>query len=58
MLDDYLYICDDAYSREDLLDMETEMLVTVSFDLGAPLSYTFLRRYAQVCSSTHCDTLN
>lgn len=47
-LDDYLFICDDAYARNEILDMERTMLMAVGFDLGIPLSYTFLRRYAQV----------
>lgn len=47
-VDDFLYICDDAYAREELLEMEISVLKTIGFDLGMPLSYTFLRRYAQV----------
>jgi len=31
--------------------MERSLLKTVCFDLGIPLSYTFLRRYAQVYSA-------
>jgi len=56
VLDDYLYICDDAYVREDILAMETSLLTTLEFDIGMPLSYTFLRRYAQ-CGRVSIPTL-
>ncbi|XP_013401276.1 G2/mitotic-specific cyclin-B3 [Lingula anatina] len=46
-LDDFLYICDDAYNREELVGMEMSILKTVDFDLGVPLSYSFLRRFAK-----------
>ena len=29
--------------------MERKMLATVGFDVGYPLSYRFLRRFARVC---------
>jgi cyclin B len=48
LIDDFLYICDDAYKRVDFLDMERNILKTVGFDIGMPLSYRFLRRYAKV----------
>lgn len=55
-VDDFLYICDDAYTRRELLSMEIKLLKTVQFDLGAPLSYTFLRRYAR-CSKQSMELL-
>uniref|UniRef100_A0A914CMG3 G2/mitotic-specific cyclin-B3 n=2 Tax=Acrobeloides nanus TaxID=290746 RepID=A0A914CMG3_9BILA len=48
LIDDILYICEDAYSRDQLLQMERDVLCTIGFDLGMPLSYRFLRRYARV----------
>lgn len=56
--DDFLYICDDAYTRDQLLGMEEKMLKQIGFDIGMPLFYRFLRRYAKVsvkfliCSKT------
>jgi cyclin B len=47
-VDDFLYICDDAYTRRDLIKMEMSILKAVDFDIGLPLSYSFLRRYARV----------
>merc|ERR1712029_952822 len=52
MVDDFLYVCDDAYSREQLMKMERKMLSVVGFDLGYSLTYRFLRRYGRVCKVT------
>jgi len=49
LVDDFLYVCDDAYSRDELMKMERKMLKVVGFDLGYSLSYRFLRRYGRVC---------
>lgn len=56
VVDDFLYVCDDAYTRTELLEMEKTLLKTIGFDLGMPLSYTYLRRYAQ-CGRVTTPTL-
>ena len=48
MLDDFVYVCDDAYSRRQLMEQEREVLAVVGFDVGYPLSYRFVRRYGRV----------
>lgn len=48
VIDDFCYICDDAYSQKDVIQMEEKMLHVLKFDIGVPLSYRFLRRYARV----------
>lgn len=45
---DWIFICDSAYKRQQLLKMEMAVFRTIDFDLGVPLSYRFLRRYARV----------
>ncbi|KAM6908986.1 G2/mitotic-specific cyclin-B3 [Xenentodon cancila] len=55
-VDDFLYICDDAYKREELISMEAKILQTLSFDINIPIPYRFLRRYAK-CVSASMDTL-
>lgn len=55
LIDDFLYICDGAYSRRELIRMEMNVLKICDFNLGIPLSYRFLRRYARV--SIHCTYL-
>lgn len=48
LIDDFLYICDGAYTRRELIRMEINLLKVCDFNLGMPLSYRFLRRYARV----------
>ncbi|CAL8118766.1 unnamed protein product [Orchesella dallaii] len=48
VIDDFCYICDDAYSQKDVIQMEEKMLKSLKFDIGVPLSYRFLRRFARV----------
>ncbi|XP_046736764.1 G2/mitotic-specific cyclin-B3 [Diprion similis] len=56
MVDDFLYICDGAYTRRELTRMEINVLKIIDFDLGIPLSYRFLRRYAR-CAKVSMPTL-
>lgn len=51
-VDDFLYICDDAYKKEELLSTEVSILQTLSFDVNIPIPYRFLRRYAKVRERT------
>ncbi|XP_051877625.1 G2/mitotic-specific cyclin-B3 isoform X2 [Pristis pectinata] len=55
-VDDFLYICDDAYQREELLSMEVNILRTLQFDINVPVAYRFLRRYAK-CARANLETL-
>ncbi|KAM9326570.1 G2/mitotic-specific cyclin-B3 [Gastrophryne carolinensis] len=55
-LDDFLYICDDAYKREELLAMEVDVLRKLNFDLNIPVPYRFLRRFA-MCAHASMETL-
>ncbi|MEQ2196621.1 hypothetical protein XENOCAPTIV_005966, partial [Xenoophorus captivus] len=47
-VEDFLYICDDAYKKDELICMEACILQTLSFDINIPIPYRFLRRYARV----------
>lgn len=47
-VDDFHYICDGAYQRREMILMEMTVFKMIGFDLGIPLSYRFLRRYARV----------
>uniref|UniRef100_A0A4W5PQA3 Cyclin B3 n=1 Tax=Hucho hucho TaxID=62062 RepID=A0A4W5PQA3_9TELE len=55
-VDDFLYVCDDAYKREEVIAMETSILQALGFDINIPVPYRFLRRYAK-CVSASMDTL-
>ncbi|XP_014237797.1 G2/mitotic-specific cyclin-B3 [Trichogramma pretiosum] len=56
MIEDFLYICDGAYTHRELTRMEINVLKVMDFDLGIPLSYRFLRRYAR-CAKVSMPTL-
>lgn len=51
-IDDLLYMIQSGerqrYTPEQMKALEREFLRTIGYDLGAPLSYSFLRRYARV----------
>ncbi|XP_065840446.1 G2/mitotic-specific cyclin-B3-like [Oscarella lobularis] len=51
LVDDFIYICDDAYTREELLSAERKMLKVLSYDLNTPIAYRFLRRFAQAAEA-------
>ncbi|KAG9338948.1 hypothetical protein JZ751_024338 [Albula glossodonta] len=55
-IDDFLYICDDAYKREELIAMEVNILQALKFDINIPVPYRFLRRYAK-CVHASMETL-
>ncbi len=48
LVDDFIYLCDDAYNHNELLQMECDILCTMDYDINAPVAYRFLRRYARV----------
>ena len=52
VLDDFVYVCDDAYSKDSIRRMEIDMFETIGFDTGYPLTYRYLRRYGRVCQVT------
>lgn len=56
LIEDFLYICDGAYNHDELVRMERETLRVIKYDLGIPLSYRFLRRYAR-CAKVPMPTL-
>ncbi|KAI4896824.1 hypothetical protein NFI96_029284 [Prochilodus magdalenae] len=55
-VDDFLYICDDAYKRSQIITMEENILQALNFEINIPVAYRFLRRYAK-CVNAGMDTL-
>jgi len=52
LIEDFLYICDNSFDRDQFIQMEMEILRKIDFDLGIPLSYRFLRRYSKVAKTS------
>lgn len=46
--EDWLQMCDQDYTVTELNNMQQQLFCALNFDLGAPLSYRFLRRFARV----------
>ncbi|CAG5098484.1 Oidioi.mRNA.OKI2018_I69.XSR.g15710.t1.cds [Oikopleura dioica] len=51
-LSDFVYVCDRAYSTDDIKDMELEVLGRLDCDLSVAYSLEFLRRFARVVEDT------
>jgi cyclin B len=45
---DFVYITDNAYTKEEILETERKMLYALSFDIQITSSYRFLERYAGI----------
>ncbi|CAD6199378.1 unnamed protein product [Caenorhabditis auriculariae] len=48
IIEDILYMANDRFDREVLFATERDVFKTINFDLGAPLSYRYLRRLGRV----------
>ncbi len=55
LVDDFLYLCDDAYTHDELLKMEQDIFKTVHYDINIPVAYRFLRRLAKVKQTHETD---
>lgn len=52
MIKDCVYVTDRAYSREDILEMESEILTKLNFNISEPTGYPFLRRFLFITHAT------
>jgi hypothetical protein len=48
---DLVYITDKAYTKEEILQMESLLLITLDFDIQLASSYRFLERYTKIGKS-------
>lgn len=48
---DFVYITDRAYTREQILSMETSMLQSFSFNITTPTGYPFLKRFLKAAET-------
>jgi hypothetical protein len=51
---DFVWIADNAYTREQIISMEGLLLKTLDYNLGCPLPLHFLRRFSK---ATAADTV-
>jgi hypothetical protein len=54
-MNDFVYVSDNAYSKEEMKEMERRIICTLSYDLGRPLSINFLRRYSKIVQATDIE---
>lgn len=45
---DFVFITDNAYTREEILSMEMSILTTLQFNITSPSAFRFLERFRQV----------
>ncbi|KAF6159801.1 hypothetical protein GIB67_030059 [Kingdonia uniflora] len=51
IIDDLLMISDRAYTRKEVLDMESLICNTLQFDMSVPTPYVFMRRFLKAAQS-------
>jgi len=49
---DFVYITDNAYSKEQIFNMEHSIISTLDFSIHVPSSYRFLERFAKVADAS------
>ena len=50
-VEDFCFITDNTYSRQEVLDMEVHVLGTLTFDLSPPTARGFLRRFLRAAEA-------
>ena len=48
MLKDFVYVTDNTYTAEEILEMEKKILFTLDFDISLTTSYRFLERFSKL----------
>ena len=52
-VEEFCYITDNTYTREQVLSMERKVLDTLSFELTTPTTKSFLRRFLRAAEADH-----
>lgn len=48
LLKDFVFISDNTYKADEILDMEKKILFSLDFDLSLTTSYRFLERFSKL----------
>ena len=48
LLKDFVFITDNVFSADEILEMELDILVALDFDIQLTTSYRFLERFAKI----------
>ncbi|KAK1356789.1 hypothetical protein POM88_050045 [Heracleum sosnowskyi] len=51
-VDDFCYITDNTYTKDEVVKMEADVLKSLKFEMGNPTAKTFLRKYNSVAQKT------
>ncbi|KAJ0231038.1 Cyclin-A2-4 [Hirschfeldia incana] len=52
-IEEFCFITDNTYTREEVLEMESQVLKHFSFQIYTPTSKTFLRRFLRAAQASH-----
>jgi len=52
LIKDYIYMCDNAYSKDDIIRMELSMLTEIDFNVDFISAYSFLERISAIITTT------
>ncbi|KAH7665303.1 cyclin A protein [Dioscorea alata] len=52
-VEDFCYITDNTYSKQEVVKMESDILKFLNFEMGNPTVKTFVRRFISVCQEDY-----
>ncbi|EXC04823.1 Putative cyclin-A3-1 [Morus notabilis] len=52
-VEDFCYITDNTYTKEEVVKMEADILKSLKFEMGNPTAKTFLRRFIDVAQGSY-----
>jgi cyclin B len=50
---DFVYITDNAYTKEEIFQMEFNMLTTLEFNITTPSAFRLLERFVKIAKTTN-----
>ncbi|CAA7048012.1 unnamed protein product [Microthlaspi erraticum] len=56
-VEDFVYITDNTFTKQDVVSMEADILLALQFELGNPTIKTFLRRFTRIAQEDFNESL-